>query len=161
MASLIPWRAKRGPRDQGEVAPLNRLQSEMDRLFDTFFREPLSGVQWPWRERGTWMPTVDVSETENEVTVRAELPGIDPQDLDVSILGNQLMLSGEKKESTEQKQKGYYHSETRYGSFRTIPLPQGVDTGEVEAKYENGVLTLSMKKLPEAVPKKIEVKAHD
>jgi HSP20 family protein len=158
MAHLIPWRNKRSGEDSGEQ-PLARLRTEMDRLFESFFREPFGALQSAWRERMGWTPAVDVSETEDGVTVRAELPGIDPKDLDVSILGNELVLGGEKKESTEQREKGYYHSETRYGSFRrTVPLPQGVDSSQVDAKYENGVLTLQMKKSPEAMPKRIEVR---
>ena len=85
-----------------------------------------------------------MAEDEKELTVRAELPGIDPKDLDVSVVDNHLVLSGEKKESSETKEKGVYHSETRYGSFRrTLPLPEGVDTEHVDAQYTNGVLTLA------------------
>jgi HSP20 family protein len=157
MPNLIPWRSKRSTDDQGEQ-PIARLRTEMDRLFESFFREPFGALQSAWRERAGWMPAIDVSETESEVTIRAELPGIDPKDLDVSVVGNQLTLSGEKRESTEQKEKGYYQSETRYGAFRrTVPLPPGVDPSQVEAKYEHGVLTLQIKKSPEALPRKIQV----
>ncbi len=94
------------------------------------------------------------------MTVRAELPGIDPKDLDVTVTGNQLVLSGEKKESSEHDGKDFYHSETRYGSFRRmIPLPDGVDTENVDAQYANGVLTLHLKKTAPAAQKRIEVKA--
>jgi HSP20 family protein len=160
MANLIPWKNKQRSEGQGDQ-PLARLRTEVDRLFESFFREPFGALQNAWLERGTWMPSVDVSETEKEVMVRAELPGIDPKDLDVSIVGNELVLSGEKKESSEQKEQGYYHSETRYGSFRrVVPLPPGVDANQVEAKYEHGVLNLGMQKSPDALPEKIEVKAQ-
>ena len=89
----------------------------------------------------------------------AELPGIDPKDLDVTVTGNQLVLSGEKKESTEHDGKDFHQSETRYGSFRrTIPLPEGIDTEHVDAQYANGVLTLHMQKTAQAATKRIEVK---
>ena len=102
---------------------------------------------------------VDVAESDKEVTVRAELPGIDPKDLEVTVAGNQLVLSGEKKESSETKEKGFYHSETRYGAFhRTVPLPEGVDTEHVDAQYAHGVLTLRLAKTPQAATKRIEVK---
>ena len=100
-----------------------------------------------------------MAESDKEVTVRAELPGIDPKDLEVTVAGNQLVLSGEKKESSETKEKGIYHSETRYGAFhRTVPLPEGVDTEHVDAQYANGVLTLRLAKTPQAATKRIEVK---
>ena len=72
----------------------------MDRLFDSFLREPLAAMDWPFKERA-WAPSVDVAETDREVIVRAEVPGIDPKDLDVTISGNQLILSGEKKEAVD------------------------------------------------------------
>ena len=91
--------------------------------------------------------------------MRAELPGIDPKDLEVSVVGNQLVLSGEKRESSETKEKGVFHSETRYGSFRrTVPLPDGIDTEHVDAQYANGVLTLRLAKTAAAATKRIEVK---
>jgi HSP20 family protein len=156
--SLIPWRNKR--EEQGELSPLVSLRSEMDRLFDNFLREPFSALDWSqWGGGGKWSPAVDVAEDEKEVTIRAELPGIDAKDIDVTVVDNHLVLSGEKKESSETKEKGVYHSETRYGSFRrTLPLPEGVDTEHVDAQYTNGVLTLHLPKTAPAPQKRIEVK---
>jgi HSP20 family protein len=159
--SLIPWKSKQREGERTE-SPLVALRSEMDRLFDTFLREPLGAIDWPLVGQGRWSPTIDVAETDEEVTVRAELPGMDPQDLDVSISGNQLVVSGEKKESSEDKGKDYYHSESRYGSFRrAVRLPEGIDAEHVDAQYAHGVLTLHLKKTPSAVPKRIEVKVKD
>jgi HSP20 family protein len=158
--SLIPWRNKPlagGP--EGESSPMLALRNEIDRLFESFFREPFGAIDWPTWGSDKWAPAVDVTDSEKELTVRAELPGIDPKDLDVTVTGNQLVLSGEKKQSTEHDGKNYYHSETRYGSFRrTIPLPEGVDTEHVEAQFANGVLTLHLPKTAPAVQKRIEVK---
>jgi HSP20 family protein len=156
--NLVPWRGKRedGP---GELSPLVALRSEVDRLFDTFLREPLGAMDWPLWPTGKWSPAIDVAEDEKELTVRAELPGIDPKDLEVTVAGGQLVVSGEKKESSEGKEKGVYRSETRYGSFRrTVPLPEGIDTENVDAQYANGVLTLRLAKTAPAAAKRIEVK---
>jgi HSP20 family protein len=157
--SLIPRRNKPLESGRGELSPLMGLRNEMDRLFESFFREPLAALDWsPWG-KGEWSPAVDVAENDKELTVRAELPGMDPKDLDVSVTGNQLVLSGEKKEQSEHDGKDFYHSETRYGSFRrTIPLPDGIDTENVDAEYANGVLTLRLQKTAQAATKRIEVK---
>ena len=82
------------------------LRGEMDRLFDSFFREPFGAMDWPPWGSGKWSPAIDVAENDKELTVRAELPGIDPKDLEVSVSGNQLVLSGEKKESSETQGEG-------------------------------------------------------
>jgi HSP20 family protein len=156
--SLIPWRSKREGQS-GELAPLVSLRSEMDRLFDTFLHEPFGALDWPQWGSGKWSPAIDVAEDDKELNVRAELPGIDPKDLDVTVVGNQLILCGEKRESSETKEKGVYHSETRYGSFRrSVPLPEGVDTEHVNAEYANGVLTLRLPKTTPPDLKRINVK---
>ena len=158
---LIPWRNKLREGEQPET-PLVALRHEMDRLFDTFLREPLGAIDWPFSGQGEWSPTVDLAESDDEVVVRAEMPGIDPKDLDVAVSGSQLVLSGEKRESTEKKGTDFYHSESRYGSFRrAVRLPEGIDTEKVDAQYANGVLTLRLKKSPAAVPKRIDVKVHE
>ncbi len=158
---LIPWKGKQREGERTE-SPLVALRSEMDRLFDTFLREPFGDVDWPFVGQGRWSPTVDIAETDDQVTVRAEVPGIDPKDLEVSVSGSQLVLSGEKRESAENQGKDYYHSESRYGSFRRcVRLPEGVDSENVDAQYANGVLTLRLKKIPSAVPKRIEVKVKE
>jgi HSP20 family protein len=158
---LIPWRNKHRQRGPDQGSPLVTLRNEMDRLFESYVREPLGGMEWPLMGQGKWAPAIDVVENDQEVTVRAEMPGIDPKNLDVSVSGNNLVISGEKKESTEQSGKDFYRSEIRFGSFhRSIPLPEGVDRENVEAQYANGVLTLHLKKTLTATPKRIEVKTQ-
>lgn len=159
--SLIPWRNKQPEDRLGELSPLLSLRGEMDRLFDNFFREPFGSLDWsPWGS-DKWSPAVDVAENDKELTVRAELPGIDPKDLDVTVTGNQLILSGEKKELEEHEGKDFHHTETRYGAFRrVVPLPEGVDTENVDAQYANGVLTLHLQKTAPAAGKRIEVKVR-
>ncbi|MBN2581356.1 MAG: Hsp20/alpha crystallin family protein [Pirellulales bacterium] len=157
--NLIPWRNKQR-EDLVPESPLVTLRTEMDRLFDSFIREPFGAWDWPGFLGGQqgW-PAVDVSESEKEILVRAELPGVDPKELDVSVTGNQLILSGEKKEEKETKEQGYYHSEARYGTFRrVIPLPEGADSEKVDAQYAHGVLTLKIAKAPSAAAKRIEIK---
>jgi HSP20 family protein len=158
--SLIPWRTKQHNGLPAESTPLATLRNEMDRLFDSFIREPFGMLDWPAFMGGEkWWPAVDLSESDKEVTVRAEIPGIDPKELDVTVTGSQLVISGEKKESSEKTEKGFYHNEARYGSFRrVIPLPEGVDSEHVDASYANGVLTLKLQKTPAAAAKKIEIK---
>ncbi len=161
--TLIPWRSKQREGVPAESSPLAALRSEMDRLFDSFIREPFGMLDWPALMGGErWWPAIDVAESDQEVTVLVEVPGIDAKDLDVTVTGNQLVISGEKKESTEKKDKGFYHSEARYGSFRrAIPLPEGVDSEHVDANYANGILTLKLNKTPAAATKKIEIKVKE
>jgi HSP20 family protein len=159
--ALIPWRQKVRERGPAETSPLATLRGEIDRLFDSFVREPLGGIDWPFGSEGGWAPVVDIAEDEKEFTVRAEVPGLDPKDFDVTISGSHLVLAGEKKETTRKEGKNFYHTESRFGSFRrTIPLPDAVDPENVEAEYAHGVLYIHLKKLPSAVAKRIEVKAE-
>lgn len=155
--SLIPWRNKRH-EVRGELSPLTEFRHEVDQLFDSFLREPLGWGDRAWSD--LWNPSLDVSEDEKSVTVRVEVPGVRPEDIHLSVVGNTLVLSGEKKEANEQHNDGYYHTERRFGSFRrNVMLPPGVDPEKVTADYKHGVLTVQLEKSPQAAPKKIPVKA--
>ena len=157
--ALIPWRTKARERAAAESSPLAVLRSEVDRLFDSFLREPLQSLDWPFGSERGWVPAVDVAEDEQEVTVRAEIPGMDPKDLEVTITGNHLVLAGEKKESSEKSGKDFHLSESRFGVFhRSIPLPEAVDPDHVEAEYAQGVLVIRLKKVPSTPVKRIDVK---
>ena len=157
--SLIPWRGKQRESGPGETSPLCALRTEIDRLFDSFVRGPFSGFDWPFGSQRGWLPAVDIAESDEEVTVRAEMPGIAPEDLEVTISGNQLVLAGEKKESTERSGKDFYQTESYSGSFRrSIPLPQAVDPDKVDAEYANGVLLIHLTKSAAAAAKQIHVK---
>lgn len=160
--ALIPWKNKQCEHEGAEAkaSSLATLRHELDRVFGSFFREPLSALDWPLG-RG-WGPAVDVIEGDKDVTVRAEIPGIDPKDLDVSITGNELVLAGEKRESSERSGKAYHLAEARYGSFRRVVLlPSGVDRENVEADYTNGVLTVRLQKTTAAEAKRIEVRGGE
>jgi HSP20 family protein len=132
---------------------LARLHSEMDDLFDSFFR----GLDRPFGGYKAW-PAIDVAEEENAIVVRAEIPGCKPEDVDISVYGNTLTISGEKKHEEEKKEKGYYHVESSYGSFRReLTLPTEVDPEKVEAACKDGVLSITLPKAAAAKAVKIKV----
>lgn len=149
MFSLTPWRERR------EVDTLRR---EMDRLFDRFFDlKPMSFSD----EEAHFIPSVDVSETENAVLVKAEVPGMDAKDIDVSVQGRMLSIRGERKHEKEDKGENYHRIERAYGSFsRTLELPAEVDETKVDATYKRGVLSLKLPKVVKESVKKIAVKAQ-
>ena len=106
----------------------------------------------------TWTPRVDVEETEKEILVKADLPGIDPKAIEISIENGILTIRGEKKEEKEEKKKNYHRIERFTGMFyRQIPLPTGVDADKITATNANGVVTVSIPKKPEAQPKRIAI----
>ena len=146
---LIPWR------------PFREL-GEMERRFEDIFGRPfLPSVRrrLPIEERG-WAPPIEVFEKEDKFVVKAELPGMKEEDIDVSVVGDTLTVKGERKTETEVKEEDYYCCERSYGSFfRSIALPSTVDAEKIEASYENGVLEVSLPKAAEVKPKKISVSA--
>lgn len=133
---------------------LSRLHSEMDDLFDSFFRG-LDRPSWGYQ---AW-PAIDVAEEEDSIVVRAEVPGCKADDIDISVYGNKLTISGEKKLEDEKREKGYYHVESSYGSFRReLSLPTEVDQDKIDAVYKDGVLTLTMPKAAKTKAIKVKVK---
>jgi HSP20 family protein len=129
----------------------------MDRLFDRFFDWGASPVI---AGEGQWIPSVDVSETRKEVIVKAEIPGMDPKDIDISVNGNRLTLRGERKHEHEEKGESFHRVERSYGTFlREIRLPAEVDSNKVKATYKDGVLNVKLAKTKETTTKKIKVKA--
>ena len=150
MSDLVRWR-------KGEDWGLTQMRREMDRLFDRF-SEP-----WPFRgfaETGRWMLLVDVSETDKELMVRAELPGMDPKEIDISLSGNVLTIKGGRKHEREEKKENFHLVERSSGSFsRTLQLPVEVKADKIEASYKDGVLSVKMPKTEPETVKKVEVKA--
>ncbi len=133
---------------------LARLHSEMDDLFDSFFR----GLDRPFAGYKAW-PAIDVAEEEDAIVVRAEVPGCKAEDVEISVHGNVLTISGEKKHEDEKKEKGYYHIESAYGSFRReLTLPTDVDPEKVNAVCKDGVLSITLPKAVTAKAVKIKVK---
>ena len=137
---------------------LGRMRNEMDRLWDSFFEgRPRMGVD----EGGHWLPSVDVSETKNDIVVKAELPSMDPKDLDISLSDGSLVIKGEKKHEKEEKDENYHFVERSYGSFvRTIQLPREVKHDKISASYKNGVLKVTLPKSEEAKTKEIKVQVQ-
>lgn len=158
--SLIPFRTKRsGGMETGSMATLADFRNEMNRLFEGFFSRPLTTSSWfDTIEPGQWLPTVDMSENDTQIHVRAELPGIDPKDVDVSVSEDRLVICGEKKSTAESSGEGWSHRESQYGSFsRAIPLPESVDPAQVTARYDKGVLTVELTKSPSSAARKVPV----
>jgi len=136
---------------------LDRLHNEMNRVFGDFFRGDLadSGAFFS----GTWAPAVDLSETDDAYLVRAELPGMKKEDVKITFNNGLLTIRGEKKNETEEKNRTYHRIERSYGSFeRSFNLPGAVKSGNVEAKYDDGVLTITLPKTEETKEKVIDVK---
>jgi HSP20 family protein len=151
---------KNVPARREDFNPFALFRQEMDSLFDRFFR----GFEMePSRARmEAFTPSIDVKESDKEIKVHAELPGIDEKDIDVSLSKDALTISGEKKEEKEDKGENYYRVERSYGSFtRTVPLPVEIDTEKVKAEFKKGVLTVTLPKTAKAIKqtKKISVEA--
>jgi HSP20 family protein len=133
------------------------LQERMNRLFDESARGLGRSQEEDWT-MGAWAPPVDIYEQGNDVVLKAELPGVDPKDVDIRIENNVLTLKGERKLEDEIKQESYHRVERSYGSFtRAFTLPSTVDTGNVKADYKDGVLRITLPKREEAKPKQIRV----
>lgn len=146
MFELTPWKP---------FKELSDLRREMDRMWDTFFfRGPeLESIS---RE---WSPSLDVSETKDNITVKAEVPGMDAKDIDISLSGDVLTIKGEKKQEKEEKGENFHRIESCYGAFsRSIRLPVPVKSEEIKAGYKKGVLRITLPKKEEVKPKQIAIK---
>jgi HSP20 family protein len=137
-------------RHRGDLA---RLHGEMDDLFGGFFK----GFDGPFAGYKAW-PAIDVAEEEDAIIVRAEVPGCKADDINISVHGNMLTISGEKKLSEEKKEKSYYHVESSYGSFkRELTLPTDVDQSKIDATCKNGVLSVILPKAEKAKAIKVKI----
>ena len=144
MRTLMPWTGMTG------------LRKEMERFYDRF-AEPISVDM---AALGPWEPRLDVSETKDAVVVKAELPGVDPNDIALSLENGVLALTGEKEEEKEDKDKRYHRVERSYGAFaRALRLPAAVDPSKVTATFKDGVLTVTLPKAAEAKGTTIPIKA--
>lgn len=163
--NLLPtrWRNKKHDvaikREEEQEHPAYGLQREMNRLFDDFFRSwdmPLVGRPFELSAFSTYenssiTPRIDFQETDKELRISAELPGLNEKDIDVTLSNDTLTIRGEKKQESEENVKGWYRMERSYGSFtRSIPLPCEVDEDQCTATFKNGVLTVSLSKTAQA-----------
>jgi HSP20 family protein len=147
MARIVPWSPFREMVD---------MQRRLDRIFDDMGRNlPESEA---WTEAGNWL-ALDVHENDDAFVVETDLPGMSPENINVSLHDNMLTISAESKQEEKRDSQNKLISERRYGSFhRSIRLPNSVDADRVEANFENGVLRLSLPKSEAAKPRQIEVK---
>ncbi len=134
---------------------LGTLRRSMDRMFDDFFTTRRNG-----REGATlqWEPPIEMFETEHAVVVRAELPNIDPKQVEITVTDDTVMLRGETKHEEEHKERNYYRREFRYGTFtRTLPLATEVKSAEAKATYKDGVLEVTLPKSERVKPTSVKV----
>ena len=143
---LIPWRP---------FGELNPFRGEMSRLWDRFFKEAPGVGAFPEE----WLPSVDISETEDKLLVKAELPGLEADDVNVSISGDLLTIKGEKKKEKEEKDEHHHYIERYAGSFqRSFRLPVNIQADKVIAEFDKGVLKVTLPKVEEAKKKDIKIK---
>lgn len=149
MAHLVRWEPFRD---------LVSLREAMDRLFEESFVRPREGIMTP---AGVNTLAVDMYETPEEVVVRTALPGVDPADIDVSVVGDTLTIKGETKSEREEEGTNYIRRERRYGSFsRSLAIPTNVVADKAVADFSKGILTLRLPKADEVKPKRIEIKTR-
>ena len=153
LIDIIPWRGSQLARRDD---PFNYLRSQINRVFDDAF----DGGRWPGGDGTVFAPQLDVTDTDKEVKVCAELPGIEAKDLDIDVTDDTLTISGEKRSERSSDEKGRHWTERSYGSFeRTIPLPTEVDGDKAKTEFKNGVLRITLPKRPDGKTrvKKIKV----
>ena len=161
--NLIPWRNKSQSNVEGTaLGPIERLRGEMDSLVERFFQEPFGGLAL------RNMPSLferdlklEMEDTPDEIVVRAELPGVEPKDVNVEVVQDMLTIKAEKRRHEEKKTATCLCSEVQYGGLsRTVRLPAGADASKVKAKHKNGVLTITIGKDPSQAPKRIPVQGE-
>ena len=149
---LTTWRPFR------ELAPFRvfeRMRREIGRFWDSFFERRPARAE----EEGEFLPALDLSETDNELVVKCEVPGLEPKDIDISLSNGMLTIKGEKKQEREEKKADYHLVERSYGSFtRSIQLPKEVQSDKISASYKNGILKINLPKSEEAKKKEIKIK---
>ena len=159
--SMVPWGRKRDSEMEvrREQDPFLRMQDEMNRMFDSFFERPfgLSRLN-DWEG---FDPSVDVYETDKEIKVDVELPGMDEKEIDITVGNDVLTISGKRESEETQKGKSFYRHERSFGSFRrSIELPEEVDEDRIDATYSKGILKIVLPKSEQSVTmrKKIQIK---
>ncbi len=135
------------------------LQDRMNRLFDASYGTMRGrGAEDDWALGGSWAPAVDIYEKEGNIVLKAELPGIDPSDVDIRVENDVLTLRGERKLDEEVKKESYHRVERSYGSFtRSFTLPNVVDTQNIKAEFKDGVVRVTLPKREEAKPRQIQI----
>ncbi|HUJ34289.1 MAG TPA: Hsp20/alpha crystallin family protein [Solirubrobacteraceae bacterium] len=146
--ALIRWEPAR---------ELQTMQNEMNRLFGTFFDSTTPGNRHRASLR-SWMPAMDVSESDNEYVLKADLPGLNEGDVNVELDDNVLRISGERKSEHEERKNGYHRVERAFGRFsRSLRLPEGVSAEGIQANFDNGVLEVHIQKPEQHKPQKVAI----
>lgn len=143
---------------------LSTIRKQMDRLFEDMLSVNDNDWMGLHNMGGMWTPAVEIEEKEQELVLKASVPGIDVKDLDVEVSEDRVTISGEheSEKSTEDKDKNYFHSEFYYGKFeRVIPLPMAIKTDEIKSDFKKGVLTLNLPKVDNAPKKSVKVQLPD
>ena len=152
----------RFPTVRDPLSGIFSLREAMDRLFDESFWSPF-GLLESDRSRGisSFAPRVDISETDTDIKVRADIPGMNPEDINIEVTEDTLALSGSHEKSEEEKGENFYRIERQSGQFsREFVLPSKIDTDSVEAKAKHGVLTITLKKQPSEQKRKVQIKSE-
>jgi len=163
MADKTPAKESKAVTPRRSIMDLGRWERDMDRMMEDFFGRR-TRPWWPERwfrgdELERRVPLVDVFEDKDEIVVKAEIPGMDKDNIEVNLTDHTLTIKGEKKKEEEIKEENYYRAERSYGSFiRTVELPAEVHTDKVKANFKNGVLEVRMPKTEAAKAKEIKVK---
>ena len=139
------------------VREISSIQSEMNRLFNSFFDTP-TGAGGNGATHRRWIPPMDLVETENDFVLKADLPGLSDDDVSIEVEDNVLTISGERKSEHEERKEGYYRVERSFGRFsRSLTLPEGVDPEAVQASFEHGVLEVHVPKPEAKKPRKVAI----
>jgi HSP20 family protein len=150
MKSLTPWRPMRD---------LETFERRMADLFERFWG-PSERERSVWGPEN-WAPAIESKVENGNLIVKVDLPGIDPKEVSISVLGNQLTIEGERKREEKKEEKDYFYQEVSYGKFsRTIPLPEGVDADKVKANYKNGVLEIILPAPKQLASKKVQIEVQ-
>ncbi len=148
-------------RWRGGPATMWRPFEEMERFMDEFMRGWPAWQRTPTEGMGmTWTPNIEMFDKQDNIVVRAELPGMKRDDINISVTGDTLTISGERKTESSVKGEDYYRSELSYGKFsRSITLPTMVEADKINATYENGILEITLPKSEKVKPRKIQIKS--
>jgi HSP20 family protein len=145
-------------RELDHFRDFDRMRRDMDRFWNSFID---FGPKRKTGEGEEWFPSLDVSETKSDIVVKAELPGIDPKDIDITLNDGMLTLRGERKNKKEEKEEDYHLIERSYGTFiRSVRLPREVQSNKINASYKNGVLKVTLPKTEETKKKEIKIKVE-
>jgi len=155
--AIVRWEPFRRMREWDPFEDVSTFPQQMDRLFSQYFGRAGRGEEA--LAPGAWTPAVDIYETDEKMVIKAELPGLKKEDIDIEVRDNTLTLKGERKFEQETQEKNYHRVERSYGSFqRSFLLPSTIRQEAIEATFKDGILEISLPKAEEAKPKKLEIK---